>query len=193
MERCADGKRFGAFCAALVGEFAGAFDRGRVAGDHNLLRGVEIGGLADFALSGIETNCGDSFETHPKNCGHCAVANGHGFLHVFAAIAHGADGVGERNCAGGNVRGIFSQAVPGDHCGLNAFFREHTPGRNRRGEDGGLRDLGEAELVFGSLEAEVGQFVAERRIGLLEGLAGDGEFRGEVLSHADGLRSLAGK
>ena len=43
-----------------------------------------------------------------------ADSHGHGFLHVFAAIAHGANGIGEADGARGHMRGIFAEAVSGD-------------------------------------------------------------------------------
>ena len=49
------------------------------------------------------------------------------------------------------------------------------------------------ELVLGPFEAETAERLAERRVGLVEGLAADRKGVGERLAHADLLRSLAGK
>ena len=133
MERCADRQHLGALGAALVGQFRGALDGGRVAGDHDLLRRIDVGGLADFALRGVVADGGDLVEVHAEDCGHRADADRHRFLHILAAIANRADGVGKAERSGSDVRGIFAEAVSGDVGRLrNPRFRARAAPRPKR-------------------------------------------------------------
>ena len=125
--------------------------------------------------------------------GHGAFACGDGLLHVLAAGADGADGVGEGEGSGGDVGGVFAEGVAGGEGGLDAAFGEDAGGGDGDGEDGGLRVLGELELVFGAFEDELGEGEAESFVGLVEDGASDGEVVVEIAAHADGLRTLAGK
>ena len=61
------------------------------------------------------------------------------------------------------------------------------------GEDRGLRDLGQPNLVFWSFEAELRELVAKRVIGFVEGSARDRELVSQFFAHADGLGSLSGE
>ena len=85
--------------------------------------------------------------------------------------------------------------MAGDECGrkLRSFFFQNAERRDGNGEDRGLRNLSELELVFRTLEAKLRKFVAERGVGFIEGLPGDGIFLGEFFPHADGLGALPGK
>ena len=91
------------------------------------------------------------------------------------------------------MRGIFAQAVSGDESGLHAFFLQHSPGGDRSGQNGGLRDFRQTQLVFRTFKAQLRKLVAESFIGFFESLPGDGIFVGQFFAHADGLGSLAGK
>ena len=70
---------------------------------------------------------------------------------------------------------------------------QHAQSRDRSGKNRRLRDLGQTQLVLGSLEADLRELVARGLVGFLKSLAGDGIFFREVFAHADGLRTLAGK
>ena len=118
---------------------------------------------------------------------------GNGLLHVAAAAADGADGVGEGEGAGGDVGGVLAEGVAGGEGGGDALFGQDAGGGDGDGEDGGLGVLGELELVFGAFEDEFGEREAEGLIGLVEDGAGRGEVVVEVSAHADGLRALAGE
>ena len=107
--------------------------------------------------------------------GHGAFAGGDGLLHVAAAGADGADGVGEGEGSGGDVGGVFAEGVAGGEGGVDAAFGEDAGGGDGDGEDGGLGVLGELELVFGAFEDELGEREAEGFVGLVEDGAGDGE------------------
>ncbi len=136
---------------------------------------------------------GDFIEVHAEDGGHGSDADRHGFLHVFAAVADGANGVGEGEGARGDMSGIFTETVTGDVAGLGNAGLEHAQHGNGDGENGGLGDFGEPELVFRSFEADGGKLVAEGVVGFFEGSAGGRIFFVEVFSHADGLGALAGE
>ncbi len=120
-------------------------------------------------------------------------SGGDGLLHVAAAGADGADGVGEGEGSGGDVGGVFAEGMAGGEGGVDAVFGEDAGGGDGDGEDGGLGVLGELELVFGAFEDELGEGEAEGFVGLVEDGAGDGEVVVEIAAHADGLRALAGE
>ena len=144
-------------------------------------------------MCGVRADGCEFLQVHPQNRRHGSDAHRNRLLHVFAAVAHGAHGVGKAERSGGHVRGVFSQAVPGDEAGVHAPFLQHPPGRNRRGQDGGLRDFRHPQLFFRTLKAQLGQLVAEGFVGLIESLPGDGIFFRQFFAHPDGLRSLAGE
>ncbi len=109
MERSADRKQLGALGSAFVGEFRGTLDGGGVSGNHNLFGRVEVGGFTDFAVGGVFADLRDFFRLHAQDRRHRPYSHRHGFLHVLAAVADGADGIGKVQRPGGNLRGIFAQ------------------------------------------------------------------------------------
>ncbi len=52
-------------------------------------------------------------ERHAQDGGHGAFPDRHRFLHVAAAMAHGAHGILEAQGSGGHVRRVLAQAVSG--------------------------------------------------------------------------------
>ena len=70
---------------------------------------------------------------------------------------------------------------------------EQAAGRDADRKDGGLRVLGQRELVVRAFEAERAQRLAERGIGFGKRLAADWKGVGERLAHADLLRALSRK
>ena len=112
------------------------------------------------------------------------MAGRHGFLHVFAAIAHGAHGVGELQGPGGHVGGVLTKAVPGRKLLDHAFFLQHSCRGSAHREDGGLGNLRHLQLIVRAFTAELGEREAQGFIGFLEGVAGDGIERGQFFAHA---------
>ena len=55
--------------------------------------------------------------------------------------------------AGGDVGGIFAQAVSGDKAGVHALLTQNSPGRDGGGQNGGLRDFRQPQFLFRALEA----------------------------------------
>ena len=136
-----------------------------------MLAGSQTSPCCRFVAEG-----GDFVEVHAEDCGHRSDADGDGFLHVFSAIANSANGVGEGEGSGADVGGIFAEAVTCDVARFRDAGFEHPKSGDRSGEDRRLCDLGEAELVFGALEAELRELVTECVVGFVESLAGDGIF-----------------
>ena len=60
-------------------------------------------------------------------------------------------------------------------------------------ENGWLGDLGQLQFFFGTLKAELRQFVAERFVGLFEGSTRNFVVVEEFFPHSNGLGTLAGK
>src|ERR1700729_2804425 len=125
-----------------------------------------------------------------EDCGHCTFAGRDGLLHISAAGADGADGVGEGEGVGEDVGGVFAERMAGGEGRVNAAFDEDACGGDRDGEDCGLRGLGELELFFGAFEDEPGEGEAESFVSLVEYGACDGEVVVEIAAHSYGLRAL---
>ena len=82
---------------------------------------------------------------------------------------------------------------PATKAGLETLFVQNTPSRDGRSQNRGLRDLGQAKLIFRTFEAKLRELVAEGFVGFFESLPCDGIFFRQFFAHADGLGSLAGK
>jgi hypothetical protein len=77
--------------------------------------------------------------------------------------------------------------------GNDASLRKHARCGDRYGEDCRLRVFGQFKLVFGAFEDELRDWEAESGICLFKDQAGNGVIVEEVATHANGLRTLAGK
>src|SRR5690349_20829332 len=128
MERSTHGQSDGLFGTAFAGELDGAFDCSGVSGDDNLFRGVDVGGLTDFAVRGVVTNLLHLGEIHAEDGSHAANPDGNCFLHILSAIPYGADGVDEAQSAGGDVSGVLAEAMSGNEGGCESFFGDNAPG-----------------------------------------------------------------
>jgi hypothetical protein len=191
VERRAHRQRNDAFCAERLRPVGRARDGVARAGNHHLAASVEVGGRDNVALGGVGTRVRDLFGIEAEDGGHRAGAHRHRLLHVAAASAHERDGVPEGEGAGGNVRRVFAQAVAGDEGGTNPLRCEQIRGGDARGENGRLSVLGQHQPIFGTVEAQAAQRLAERGVGLGKRVATDGEDIGERLPHPDRLRALS--
>ncbi len=79
---------------------------------------LRLAGLTTSPSAASRHACSTFVGVEAENRRHRAGADRHGLLHVAAAIADDADGIGEREGAGGDVRGILAEAVTRDHVGL---------------------------------------------------------------------------
>ncbi len=70
---------------------------------------------------------------------------------------------------------------------------EQPAHRDAHRQDRGLRVFGQRQAIRGTVEDQIAQRLAERRIGFGKRLRADLELIGERLAHADRLRALSGK
>src|SRR4051794_21809066 len=103
MEGSADRKYYRALGALLFRKFGSALDCSLAPGDDNLVGRIDVRGLADLSLCGFVADFAHAIDLHPKNGSHGTFADWHGFLHVLAAIPHGANGVSKVQGPGGDV------------------------------------------------------------------------------------------
>mmetsp|Transcript_50027 Transcript_50027/g.81070 ORF Transcript_50027/g.81070 Transcript_50027/m.81070 type:complete len:348 (+) Transcript_50027:292-1335(+) len=118
-------------------------------------------------------------------------------LHGFTTRLRDAHAVLKAQSAGEAQSAVLSQRQAHGHGGgidgrsaafLAAKLLDCSHGGHK---DGGLRDGGGVEDLFGSVHAAVQEVVAENFARLLKHLLGFWHLSGQVLAHADGLRSLA--
>src|SRR5277367_3621550 len=83
--------------------------------------------------------------------------------------------------------------MPCDIGGDYPAFRQHALRDDRDRKDGRLGVLGEPKMLVGAFKAKPRERKPERLVGLVKGLASDGEVVVEVAAHPDRLRSLAWK
>ena len=194
MERCADRKQLRALGAALVGEFRGTLDSSRVAGDHDLLGRIDVGWRADFALRRIGANGRDFFQIHAENRGHGADSHRHRFLHVLAAIAHGAHGIGKAESSRmQRARNILPGCARQHKLGFGIRVSSTRNAATDTVRIAGCVISVRRSWSSGPSKQSLRQLVAERLVGFFEGLPRGGIFFGEIFAHADGLRALAGE
>ena len=164
----------------------------RVAGDHHLARGVDVGGRHHLALGGLRAGRLDGGEVQAQDGGHGSLPHRHRLLHVLPAAAHRGHRVAQAQRPRGHQGRVLAQAVP-RHVGRprRAPGLEGPQGRDAGGQDRGLGVGGELEVALGTLEAEPGKREPQGAVGLLENGAGLREGVAEALAHAHGLGALA--
>jgi hypothetical protein len=102
-------------------------------------------------------------------------------------------GVGQREGAGDDQRGVFAEAVPRGESRREPALGAGGGGRDARGQHGRLRGGGEREVGLGPLEDHATEIDAERVVGLVEHAPGGGGGVVKRAPHADRLRALAGE
>jgi hypothetical protein len=190
MKRGADRQRNHTFGAERLRALSGPPDRFRAARDHDLSWRVQVCGADHVPLRRLDAGLRDERGVQTKDRRHRAAADRDGLLHVPPSIADDAHGIGEGEGAGGNVRGILTEAVARNNRRLDAAARQQALDRNRHRQDRRLGILGERQGVIGAVEDRAAERHAERLVGFREGLATDRERGGERLAHADALRAL---
>ena len=159
MERCAHLQRHDQLRAQRLGAIACTLHRGRMTGDGDLLRTVDVGRAHDLTVSRFLAGLAHDIERRTDDRGHRAHADGNGLLHVAAPASNEANGIGKRERAGRDVRRVFTKAVAGNERGMNAVGFEDAAGSDAGRENRRLRDFRERETIRGAFETER----AERR------------------------------
>jgi hypothetical protein len=95
-----------------------------VTGDGYLVHGIEIGGADHFTLGGLFEHRLQLFRRQLDESRHGAGAFGNRALHVLAALADQAHGVGKAQAASSHKRGIFAQTMARHVGGLPAALIE---------------------------------------------------------------------
>jgi hypothetical protein len=193
-ERAVEGRAYrehdSTLCSHFFAKLGGAFDGLFGTADDDLSRRVDVGGLADLSGmpgNGLGAGFANLLDAERENGGHGTDAYGNSLLHVLAAIAHSANGIGKAYGSGGDVGGVFAERVAGNETGTNSGFGENAGGSDGDGEYGGLRNFGEAELLVGAFKAKLAEAVAERGVRFFKGAAGDDVIGGKFLAHPGGL------
>ena len=121
-------------------------------------------------------------------------------FHQSAALADQSQRIAEVERAGGDQRGVFTQAVAGDEAWRLPLLTERLESlahrgqaRQRHGQDGRLRVDRVFELVGWTFEAQRRQLEAEDLVGLLEHPPRSVRRLEEGLAHAHVLGALARK
>src|SRR6516162_6684649 len=104
----------------------------------------------------------------------------------------------DRKSACSRKRRILAERMPGNtpsgpaniQAGLSL---QHAHDRERYRHQGGLRILGQGELLGRAFPDDLTELFAKSRVDLCKHLAGGGKRLGERLAHADALASLTGK
>ena len=130
-----------------------------------------------------------------ENRRHRTRADRHGLLHVAPAPPYDAHGIGKRKRAGGDVGGVFAEAVAGDERDIRRepFGLEHAIRRDARGEDRRLRVFRQHQRVFGAVPDQAAQRFAQRLVRFGKHLPRGRKSVGQRAAHADLLRSLSWK
>jgi hypothetical protein len=95
MERRRDRQQHGAPGTPGFGDLERTFDRGLVAGDHNLSAAIVVGGLTDLTLRGLLGDRHRGLVIKTEQGGHGANADRHCLLHGKAAGAQQACGIAD--------------------------------------------------------------------------------------------------
>ncbi len=177
--------------AALLAALARAGDGVGIAGDHRLVRGVDVGGDGEARLlRRLRARRFHVFGRKAEHRGHRAGALVPGLLHQLAAAPHELRRLGGTERARRDVGGVLAERMPSGRdntVDLVAHDREH---RGAVREDGGLRVLRRRQLLFRTLEHDPRQLGAEGFVDRVEHGARRGEPLREIFAHADFLRAL---
>ncbi|MNX97670.1 hypothetical protein D3C86_1300450 [compost metagenome] len=191
MERRRHRQRQRALGALGLGDLAGLFHGGLVAGNHHLRGGVEIDGL-DHAGSG---RLGAS-RTHvvigqAQDGGHAALAHRHGFLHRLCAEAHQRHSVSKRNHARGHQRRVLAQAVAGHQGRGRAAGVQPGAVHGHGGSQHHRLGVGREVQFFRRTFRDQAADVLPQRGGSFLQRGADHRVVGKRVEHADRLRALA--
>ena len=165
--------------------------RRRLPGQDHLAGGVEVGGhhlRTDRLAQG-----GDGRIVEAEDGGHPARPLDAGGLHQAAPLAHQGQALREIEDPRRGQGRVLAQAVAGHRGGMEAAGGQQAGGGDAVHVDRRLGDLGLAEPLHGTLEADAGELEPEDAVGLLVELPDLGEAFPEIGPHAHELGSLARK
>ena len=176
--------------AGGLGEFHRAIDRGRVAGDDDLIRGIEIRGAHDFALRGLRENRIELAGGKLEERRHRAHARRN---RLPACTGRACGPVGRHRQSGAIRRRPVPSTRPG--CGprrkrARSPWPQHRMRGDRHRQQRRLRVLGQLELVVGAFKTQTRKRKPQRIVGFLEDAGGFGERIGEGFAHACELGTL---
>ena len=154
---------------------------------------VEVRGADHFALRRFLAGLVHAGLVEAEDRRHRAGADGHGFLHVAAAIAHQPDRIGKLQRARGHVRRVLAEAVTGDERRRAAARVEQPPHGDAHRQDRRLRVFGERQAILGPLKIRSLSGSPSAASASANVFAQTSNLIGERLAHADRLRALSGK
>ncbi len=194
MRRHTHGQRHRALGATRLAGFDGAFNGGRIAGDHNLPGRVEVHCTDDFSLRRLGTGRQHVGIFQPQNRRHSTQTSRHRLLHQLATELDQFHRFGERQTARGDQRGILPKTVPGNEGGTCAALGQpQTPQRHRCSQDGRLGLIGLIQLFFRTLLDQRPDVIAKCRRGFGERVDDEALLDAQLGEHAERLRTLTRK
>ena len=169
------------FAPRSPASFAARSTAALLPGDHHLVGRIEIRRLRKpRPVPLIRADGNDRFQLHAQNRRHRAYPTGTASCMYLPRLRTVRTASVKDKGSRGHVRGIFPQAVSCNEVGVNSFLIQHPKGSNRNRQNRGLSDLGEAQLFFRALKAELREFVAESGVGFLEGSGAAIDFAYEI-------------
>ena len=164
-----------------------------MAGDHDLVRRIQIGGADHFALRGFGEHRIELALGQFQDRGHRAHALRDGLLHVRPRLRTRRTASAKRRLPAATSAEYSPRLWPATKSGASPASRSTSKAAIGDGEQRGLGVFGQLELILGAFKAEAGDGEAERLVGLLKDAPRGGVGLGEGLAHAWGLRALARK
>ncbi len=181
----------------------GAFDRGAMAGNHDLAAAIIVGRLHDLLLAfGVQRGLGADLlglrHVGAEQRRHRALPRRDRLLHGLAAQFQQARGVGDGKRADGAQRAVFAQRMAGgdDRAGFDvdaAFGLQNPQHRERMCHQRRLGVLGQGQFLPRPFEHQFRKLLLQDLIDFLKHLPCRAERGGEVAAHADRLATLAWK
>ena len=177
MKGCGNRQHDSPFRSPFFSQQDRPLDRCRGSRDNSLFRTVEVcwfDGRANLSRC-ILTDREHCLRFHAENGCHGSLTCGYSLLHQMPAAANRTGGGGKFHGAGGDVGRVLAQRVTGKIVGRNSGFGQNAERGHGHGKDRRLGELGQPQLLFGSVKAEGSQVKAKRVVGFLKGPARDGK------------------
>ena len=177
--------------SVFLGHPDGESDVRLLPGDDDLARAVEISDI--HVCGGGEVT--DQLLLSPDDGGHPALGCLTSLLHEAGALVNQSKSRLEIKGARSRMGREFTEREAG--CRLEAqggeFLLQDGKHSQSMGVECGLANRGLGQFLSRPLESNLGERIAEDRVGLGKEFRGDGKIGGEILAHADGLGTLSGE